>query len=205
MPVLPLLLLSACGFDPGIEGTLDFVQDQVQGTLSSATALGYAEGGRFIAWISHSPDATCQDAATWLDSSTAPTDLTPLFGSGDCGALWVAAYPESGTVYSDAEPGLTTVVNCALGEGSWVYETHGDDTDWYWSGHWWQGFPTAWTVTVEGSSEDDPIRVEALMDGFLGNFIYEDMGGSHPADGGVTGSVTTTWCPELARASVFAW
>ena len=203
-----LSVLLACGGKgedsgapvPQITGTLTI--DGLEGEVALYRGFGMNAGGVMLGYLSSNPDADCDMIYNYLLASDEPYDPTGTVLPGTCD-LFLRFSNYSGEVGGTDDPVAAAgiVINCALGDGAFELQTRdGDDTDYYWTGTWWQGRPTAFTFAMSGGEgEDFPFSLE--MSAYDGNFIYEDMT-ARPGTGAVSGAMTIEWCSDLGSTGL---
>lgn len=174
---------------------------EVSALVSTGSAFGVNTAGEMVLVLSPNPDATCDDAATWLlggDDDWSPEAVVPV---GTCGLYLSGAYESGPLTVEDDATAVTISLACAMDDGEWVYEERDDgDVGWYFEGPWWVGSPDGFSLTVDGGDEAD-YDVSLDMDGYSGSFSY-DVENPDPdsASGAVSGSTTAEWCTSLGPA-----
>lgn len=176
--------------------------EDLVGEVASRSAFGFNSGGRVIVYLASAEGVSCEDAATLLEGGDDTFDPSSLFEAGMCNLFVVGDHDGGEATYDDSGYDLTWVLNCTLGDGSFVYEERdANDWDYYWTGDYYQANPESWSATLSGG-DGDPVGLEVELQDFMGYFIY-DSGEDFPATGTVSGAVEATWCEDLKAASVF--
>ncbi|MFT5683673.1 MAG: hypothetical protein ACI8RZ_004605, partial [Myxococcota bacterium] len=134
-------LLLGCS-EPGFTMTGDVSLDGYDhtGALVAVTAFAHAQDGTLGAYISSSPDTTCDDVVTYLSDPN--FDPSSMFLAGHCNLFINISgdYDSAGfAVEDDLIYGVSSNMSCAMGEGEFTAEAGSSYT---WSGQWWQGAPT---------------------------------------------------------------
>jgi hypothetical protein len=197
-----IAFLAACagGDDVASLGGTITASTGESGELASATAFGVETNGRAGVMVSPNPDSTCADAASYFGGGG--TDFNPevVSGEGVCNLyIRVDDYDGSEVTITDLA-GATVSLNCAMDSGSWAYDDDREYPGYYYSGPYWVGSPSAFTLTLSGGGGED-LSVALEMDSYTGRLPYDDVDhGEVDASGSVSGSVTATWCDDMAPA-----
>lgn len=213
-----MTLFWACGGTNGagggsggamLTGSIQPTGEEESGEVEVVNAFGFELDGRMLAYLSSNPASTCDNVAEYLSqkSSDSPYDPIEILSPGKCNMTVPVDNWDDGLSTSEQDENYQwssagTVINCAMGEGDFNLETRDeDDTDYYWTGRWWQGSPTVYEWSFSGGDGDDLV-LDIVMSSYDGDFIYEGLDES-PAEGEVSGTVNAQWCPGLVQAN--AW
>ncbi len=210
MRVWTLLILVACSdksgdegaaAEPQITGTIGLEGEAESGKVALYKGFGVDAGGTMMAYLSSNPDSTCGDVFDYLAADDEPYDPSGLIRGGTCDIfLHFEGYSSPLEAANDPLVGASTVINCAMGEGSFELETR-DDTDYYWSGRWWQGHPTQFSLGLSGG-DGEGYSLDLELGAWEGNFIYEGLT-RYAGAGSVSGSLDIEWCGQLGTVGVF--
>ena len=202
-------LLLACGGKgedsgaptPQVEGTITI--EGMAGEVALYRGFGFDAGGTMLAYLSSNPAADCGMIYDYLLVQDTPYDPTGTVLPGTCDIFMrLSAYEGSAAGEDDPMAAAGLVINCALGDGAFELQTRdGQDTDYYWTGDWWQGRPTDFAFALSGGDGSD-YDLSLEMSAYAGNFIYEDMT-DRPGTGAVTGAMTIEWCTDLGSTGLF--
>jgi hypothetical protein len=203
--LLPVALLACEKDDTGVEYGIiegDIAMDGGETvTVATHKAFGYDRNGTAALYFSSGPDATCADVGDFLGGDR-DYDPTPLFSDAHCNVFaMISDYPGGEASYGAGDVTVTWALNCVLGDGDWNWELRGDDTGFYWSGRYWQGWPETWNLTLSGGAGSSFVA-ELEMNDYQGNFIYESMDDA-PASGLVSGATEIEWCDAIGESSIF--
>lgn len=199
-----MLLLLACvepaaeALDP-IAGTVN-VESGETAEVTALSAFATTVGSKAAVVVSPNPDSTCDDAVAYF-SGEGDSDFNSetVSAAGYCNLyIRIDAY-EEGAVMEDSTD-ATVSLNCAAGEGEWVYEERNDGyKGWYFSGPFWVGSPTGVTLSLSGEEGGD-LTLDIEMSEYSGRFPYdEDNPEADPATGEVKGAVVAEWCEDLSQ------
>jgi hypothetical protein len=188
---------------PSITGTITLESIDTSGEVQLYKAFGFDQGGKLISYLSNNPNATCASTVDYLQDHNSPYDPSDFLVGGTCD-IYFSHSDWTGSVQATDDPfavaGMT--VNCAFGDGEFVLETRDvGDRDYYWSGRWWQGHPTVYTMDMSGTGESG-YEFSLSLTEYDGNLIYEEMD-AYPATGEVSGTMSVEWCPELGTTPLF--
>lgn len=206
--MLPLVAACDHGTDTDAEAFLvkgDLTSgDGADGMVRGRQAFGFATAGRGIVYVAANGAATCADLVEYLDRTELIDPSATLMLEGHCNLTLTFDYDDATGWDGLTEAELTTAlwsVSCAMDEGDWEVQSRQGVEDYFYSGRWWQGSPDTVSTTLHGADGDVSFDVD--MNGFSGNFIYEEFQAA-PATGTVSGAgVATTWCPQLAQTPLF--
>jgi hypothetical protein len=199
-----MFLLLACAesetasLEP-LAGTV-VVESGEEAEVAGLSAFATFAGSNAGVVVSPNPDSTCDDAVSYFSGGGDPD-----FNGADVGAagfcnLYVRIDQfENGAAMVDSTD-ATVSLNCAAGEGEWVYEERNKGyKGWYFSGPFWVGSPTGYTLTLSGQEGGD-LTLELEMSEYSGRFPYdEDNPEADPASGAVSGGVVAEWCEDLSQ------
>lgn len=131
----------------------------------------------------------------WDRSALLPPETCALFAYIDYDAAAGVSWTEADTVAA------TLSVSCAMDPGTWEQS---DDClgSYCYTGHYWQGNPTDFTLAASGGSGAD-YAVDLEMDGYDGHFTYETIDPA-PAGGRVAATTTAGWCADIGQTSWFS-
>ncbi len=198
-----LLALVACGSDKGVDtlGTISAGTESAE--LRAGAAFGVNVNGRASVLVSSNRDLTCSEAAAFLRVGDTDDNPEVVLPGGTC-ALYLdvmSGYAAGGVSLTDDPAAVTFSLSCAMDEGAWVREERGEgDLDWYWSGAYWQGAPTAFDLALSGGDEN-PFALDLTMDAYNGSFPYDTTAPDpDPGTGAVAAVLDVAWCPEIAAA-----
>lgn len=165
--------------------------------VRNAVAFGVNAGGKAALFVSPNPDATCDDAGTFLGGPGEDWSPAVVNAAGYCNVYVSIPSYEGSIAVEDDMASATVVLGCAMDDGEWVQERHEDDEGYFYDGPWWQGSPEAFSITVEGGDDAD-FAVELEMHDFSGQFIYDTVNTDpDPGTGTVSGTVTASWCADM--------
>jgi hypothetical protein len=201
-----LLALPAFGFcacekdDTGdvggaLTGSLAF-EDDASAEVNAEVAYGYSAGDQALLYFASNPGATCADVATFLGGDN-EYDPTPLFSAGHCNlSAVIHGFDPAGVEFAGDElsTDVTWSLNCTIGEGVFQWEERGDDDGYYWTGRWWVGGPSAWSLAASGG-DGAAFEADVEMNDYHGSYTEEFLNAG--ADGLVSGHVHPTWCGDL--------
>lgn len=182
-----------------VSGTITPDGRDTSGQVEIMGAFAYAHGGGLIAYLSSNPDTTCETAADYLDTDN--SDPAGVLEPGACNLYLRVGSGYQGQLSATDDPiaAASMAMSCAMGTGEFVYEERDTgDLGWYWSGDWWQGYPTTFNWEFSGEEGGD-LRMEMDMSEYSGGFIYESQE-RVPASGAVAGVSYASWCTDLAPA-----
>ncbi len=169
------------------------------GALVAATAFAHAQDGTLGAYISSSPETTCDDVVSYLTDLA--FDPSPMFLDGHCN-LFITIdgdYDSAGfAVEDDLIYGVSSNVGCAMGEGDFTAEAQSSYT---WSGQWWQGAPTSFSYDFSDDGEEYALNVG--LSTLNGSFSQDGQLESVSATADVAGLATAESCPGLANTYLF--
>ncbi len=174
-------------------------------------AFGFDQGGQLLAYFASSPTATCANVTEYLRVTGGVYDPVDMFQDGHCNMFVILDKDYEGTFSftrpsGSEEPNLVaagTSIECAMGEGSFELTrlTEIDDDDYYWTGRWWVGRPSAYTYNFTGGA-GSAYSFTLEMSEYEGGFIHEGLD-STPATGAVSGTIEGEWCPDLGSTGFF--
>lgn len=195
-----------------IKGSLGPDGEDITGEFAVYKAVAFDQGGRFLAYLSSDPEASCDNIVDYLYTDGDPYAPDDVINGGHCNMfLAIDGYEdglnhtwdrsmEGGTGFDAI--GAGTSIACAMGSGEFVYEQRdNDDEDYFWSGRWWQGSPKDYTFAFSGSGEGG-YTLDLTMSEFDGEWPYEGFD-SHPASGNVSGTIEAEYCQGLATTGLF--
>ena len=158
----------------GLVGTIDFHTFGEYAEVNILKAFGLAMDGKFIAYLSNNKDATCDDALQYVTPSDKPWDPSGLLTPGSCDMFMSLVWKDGFEAKNDALSVAGFSIFCPLGDGEFVYEKRDTgDTDYFWSGRWWQGHPEDYSLTITEDSDSYTFTMD--MSTFDGSLIYEDF------------------------------
>ncbi len=164
------------------------------GSLVAATAFAHAQDGTLGAYISSSPDTTCDDVVSLL--SDLSFDPSSMFLAGHCN-LFVfidSDYDSAGfAVEDDLIYGVSSSMGCTLGEGEYTWEPQSSYT---WRVQWWQVAPTSFSYDFS-----DALNIG--LSELNGSFSQDGQLVSVPATATISGLATAESCPGLADTYLF--
>ena len=222
LPLLVLSLTTACsGKDDSGDETVDSLEPKITGTVTAEgeasaqvafyKAFAFDQGGKLLAYLSSSPNATCENVADYLRVSEGPYDPKDMFEGGHCNMFIIIDGDFDGSFShtrpaDSTEPNLVaagTSMECAMGEGQFELTrlTESDRDDYYWSGRWWQGRPNAYTYDFSGGAGSS-YQLTLEMSAYDGGFIHEELDDT-PAVGAVSGTIEAEWCDALGSTGLF--
>jgi hypothetical protein len=194
-------LLMACADPlPTLAGEVTLLDQDLTGQLVAARAFAHAQDGSLGAYISSSPDTTCDGVVSYLSDSR--HDASSMFLEGHCNFfIYIDSdYDSAGfAVENDLIYGVSSNMSCALGEGAFVQET--PDAQYAWSGQWWQGAPTSFSYDFSDDGTEYALNV-ALRE-LNGSFSQEGQMVSVSGTSNIDGLVMAESCPELASTYLF--
>lgn len=208
-----LLLLLGCGGknggDDGDASPLGTIVAERAGEAADVlpgAAFGFdsPSNGKALVYLSSNPDVTCDQMATVLEGPSADEwDPAVILPPGTCSMFLYATYDGDGAW--DIAPGemsvdALVVYNCAMDDGEWV-ESGDCEGGFCYSGHYWQGSPQAFSVTLSGGDGAD-YALSLETDQYAGGFTYESFDDA-PASGRVAGELDVGWCPGFGTSSYF--
>jgi hypothetical protein len=195
-----LLLLACVDTDPGalapLEGTIT-VESGEAADVSGVTAFATFVGNKAAVVVSPNADSTCDDAVSYFAGGDADFNGETVGAPGFCNIYVRIDDFENGATMEDSTD-ATVSLNCAIGEGSWVWEERNQGYEgWYFSGPFWVGSPTGYTLSLSGE-EDGDLTFSLEMSEYSGRFPYDaDNPEADPASGRVAGGVVAEWCDDL--------
>lgn len=208
--LMTLLVLTGCAkeeVEPSISGSLSLPEHGEGADILWDKGFGFVEGSRMIAFLTGSPDATCQTVAAYLGPNTGALPKDDVLDAGSCTMLvktqewdggWSAHYPDPDASYP---PSIESNIRCDFGDGEWVLEERGEGyEDYYWTGTVWQGIPDAFEWDFSGGSGGFELNVE--MSRYDGGFLYSDNHDEIAGSGNVSGTLNAAWCGDLENATV---
>ncbi len=204
-----LMLMLACTGDTtesgGISGTVETADYAAE--VDNTVAFGFHTDGVGYFYLPSNPDAVCDDVVAYLthSSSSEPYDPTQVWLEGTCVLnVKLAGYEGGDFSFTGEENYLDGFwnMNCAMGDGEFVYETRNGYTDYFWSNNVWNGGPSVHETSAEETEEEVSYSVTTEMTAWEGNYSDELTGGDVPMEGEVSGTVTVEWCPELYQTGL---
>lgn len=174
-------------------------------------AFGFATNGKGAIYMATNEAGTCAQLSDYLDPDrNSPFDPRDFFEGGDCNISFMFTYDEDvgwdGDTFSEADA-LNGVWNfkCAMDEGDFNLETRRGFKDYYWSGPWWGGHPTAYSATIHGSQDEEALSIEFEMEEYEGN--YDDTMNLTYVQGAVSNqqSLDVIWCQKLVGTSILSF
>jgi len=215
---LYLALVLGCGQDPekstddeapSITGNIRL--DEWSGTaqVEMTRAFAYEADGSLVAFLSSNDATTCEAAGEYL-SGVHPLSKDDLMRGGTCAMTIVLKepYPYDGDFAAtgpetEINPGasVSSAIECAMGDGSFVRESRNDSEDYYWSERWWRGTPFnyAWNISGGGGGT---VTIEVDMSDYRGSLPFDGVYANVTATGEVSGTVKAQWCPDMEWATV---
>ncbi len=207
-----LALLMACAGEKdgedelsGVAGTVSAERvgattETVTATVETMQAFGVNTNGVVAVLLSPNADATCADAATYLEGPGDDWSPEVITGVGTC-SVYVRANYDGGPLETGDATVATVSLNCAMGEGEWVHEERDEgDIGYYYEGAWWIGSPDGFELTIDGGDGED-FAVSLAMEQYNGSFTYDvEYPDPDPASGAVSGEATATWCADMGPA-----
>ena len=195
-----LLSLLACNSTPeGVSLTGDIALDDIdeQGEIAVLSAYGLAQDGKLIAYLSSAPDVSCADMVAHLTPGDNTDDPTTVFDDNHCNLFMSLPDWDDGFAATDDPLALAGFsITCPLGEGEFVFEERDTgDTDFYWSGPYWQGHPQSYDIAITPS--EDGYEMTMDMTDYTGHLIYESLE-DYDATGITTGEMAIVECAEFA-------
>lgn len=187
---------------PDLSGTITAESGEAADVVvAKAFAVANSAAARVL--VSPNPDATCDDAAEFYgtDAQFNP-DVVSL--AGHCVVDVKVNDFGAGAGTYDASTDVTIGFNCAMDDGTWVYEERTGRKAWYYDGPYWQGSPeglTAYTLELGAPTEGETFELTLGVDAYDGRFIYDnDEPEADPASGEVSGWVGAEWCGAMDAA-----
>jgi len=197
--LLASLLLGCADPAATMSGEVSLDGLEFTGSLVAATAFAHAQDGTLGAYISSSPDTTCDDVVQYL---TDPGfDPSPMFLEGHCNLFINITddYDSAGfAVVDDLIYGVSSSMGCAMGEGEFTAEPQSGYT---WGGQWWQGAPTAFSYDFSDDGTEYALSVS--MTELNGSFSQDGQLESVSATADIDGLVVAESCPELTSTYLF--
>ncbi len=198
-----MFLLVACveaapdALEP-IAGTVTIESGEVA-DVAGLSAFATFAGNKAGVVVSPNPDSTCEDAVSYFAGGDDNFNPATVGEAGFCNLYVRIDKFESGATMEDSTD-ATVSLNCAAGEGEWVYEERNEGyKGWYFSGPFWVGSPSAYTLSLSGD-EGGELTLELTMSEYSGRFPYdEDNPEADPATGDVAGGVVAEWCEDLSQ------
>ena len=206
MSALFSLVLLACGgssTDAALEGTVTTAD--YEATIDNSAAFGFHIDGTGYLYFASNPDATCSDVVDYLNhsSSSEAYDPTTVWLGGTCNLLLqLSSYDGEDFSFTGEDNYLKGFwnLNCAMGDGEFVYETRNSYTDYYWSERVWVGGADDHETSVTHVT-DETYEVDVNITSFDGN--YNDALGDVPLEGSISGIVEASWCSDLYQAGLW--
>lgn len=198
--ILAALLMACADPVPTLTGEITLVDQGLTGQLVAARAFAHAQDGSLGAYISSSPDTTCDDVVGYLSDSR--YDSSSMFLEGHCNFfIYIdSAYDSAGfAVEDDLIYGVSSNMSCTLGEGEFVQET--PEAQYAWSGQWWQGAPTSFSYDFSDDGTEYWLNV-ALRE-LNGSFSQDGQMVSVTGTSTIDGLATAESCPGLASTYLF--
>lgn len=200
--ILILAMLAACEGGAGdgdgytLVGTVEAAGSTAD--VRNAKAFGVNTGGKAAVLVVPNPDATCDDAATYLSGPSGDWNPEVVNGVGVCNLyVYLPEYAGDTTIQDDAAA-ATVVLNCAMDDGTWIYEERDDgDVGYYYDGPWWIGSPDGFELSLSGGDDED-FALSVAMDAYNGSFTYDvENPDPDPGTGAVAGETVAEWCPDM--------
>ena len=198
--VLAALLMACADPVPTLTGEITLVDQGLTGQLVAAQAFAHAQDGSLVAYISSSPETTCDDVVGYLSDSR--YDSSSMFLEGHCNFfIYIdSAYDSAGfAVEDDLIYGVSSNMSCTLGEGAFVQET--PDAQYAWSGQWWQGAPTSFSYDF--SDDGTEYWLNVTLRELNGSFSQDGQMVSVTGTTTIDGLATAESCPGLASTYLF--
>lgn len=191
---------------PFITGTVSPAHPELSVTGEFEIYKGFAfnDQGKFWMYLSSNPETYCADVIEYL-SSDQPYEPVNVLSPGKCN-MWVklSNWEGESTAKDDNILIAESNIQCAMGDGDFEYMILDGDNekDWYWTGSWWQGVPTAYEWSISGDREGDAdnpagYTIDLTMEEFRGSFIHREPD-VYDGSGGVMGSMDLYICEGLA-------
>lgn len=202
------ILASACsgGKDDSagggsLAGVISTTDGTGTGRIDVLHAYGFDINGTFVGYLSSNAGTTCANLVDYL-SSKDPYDPKDILVGGGCNIYLRSDFEGSLEASNDPIAVAGMSISCAMGDGEFVLETRDDDDrDYYWSGQWWQGYPTSYDLSLSGD-RDAGYTISLDMDAYKGGYIYESMD-EILATGSVSGEIAIEPCSGLGSTGLF--
>lgn len=208
--VLMVSVLSACKgkeedeLIPLITGTIspDHPSYNVSGEFEIYKAFAFDDQGTFYAYLSSNPDTHCGDVVNYLMVNGDVFNPENVLSPGKCNMMIkLSDWEGSVDVADDTTVSAQSAIGCAMGEGEFKYMTSGiNDTDYYWTGQWWQGVPHGYQWSISGDRESG-YTIDVDMYQFNGGFPQEEFD-KYDAMGSVQGSIEAYICEGLVSTGL---
>ncbi len=206
IPALFALLIACDGTDTDATGLSGSVETADYGAdVDNSVAFGFHIDDVGYFYVPSNPDATCDDVVGYLthSGSSDPFDPTVVWLEGTCVLnVKLTGYDGGDFSFTGEENYLEGFwnMNCAMGDGEFVYETRNGYKDYYWSNSVWTGTPTVHDTSVSETEEEVSYSLTSEMSSWQGN--YNDLLGDVPLEGEVSGTVDVEWCSDLYQTGL---
>ena len=190
------------GGDIMLSGTIVPEGEDLSGEVAIVKAFAFGQGDSFLTYMSSNPNATCAKVTEYLVSDE-PYDPVDILSAGKCNmfVMLSSGYESGFSASDDPLVAAGTAIDCAMGDGAFELTTMDeDDTDYYWTGRWFQSHPTAYTYEISGGDGSD-FEFGIEMSEYQGGFIYEVFETVN-ATGDVSGTVQAQWCASLGSTGL---
>jgi hypothetical protein len=204
---LPIFLtLLGCGGSestPMLEGSVSTAD--LTATIANSAAFGFHIDGVAYIYFASNPDTTCDEVVDYINHSQSSEafDPTTVWLGGTCNLLLqLAGYEGDEHTFTGDENWIKGFwqMNCAMGDGEFVYETQNGYTDYYWSESVWTGISDVHDTTTT-HVENTSYEITTEISGWSGN--YTDQLGNVPLEGTVSGVVEAQWCSDLYQTGLW--
>jgi hypothetical protein len=195
---------------PTINGVITLLDEwEGEAAFEVSRAFSYNVDDQLIAYLSSNTATTCEDVAAYL-SNTHPLDKAALMRAGTCAMTVVlkGLYGYDGDFsatgpdeYGGPGAAVSSVIECAMGEGEFALESRDDGEDYYWTGRWWKGVPLDYEWTITGG-DGDITTIAVDMRDYKGGLPYDAVYDNVFGSGDVTGAVEAQWCPDLSESNL---
>jgi hypothetical protein len=195
---------------PFITGTVapEHPEFDVTGEFEIYKAFAFNDQGTFWAYLSSNPETHCAEAVKYLNVGGDPYNPEEILSPGKCN-MFIKISDWEGESSAKDDPSLSaqSAIQCAMGEGAFELTTIGtNDTDYYWTGKWWQGAPHGYEWNISGDRDgtaDQQAGYEITLDIYelSGTFIHDEFN-KYDASGSVSGTIDAYICEGLASTGL---
>ena len=167
------------------------------------TAFSYYTNKKTFIYATSNPNATCELVSALYEKGAAPVDLNELFLDNHCNVsiTLVGAPPVVDYDLQDGAGGVVAGVNCAYGEGEFVYEG-GSDAGYFWDGPFYNASAFKETLSIEHQDQGaKTLKATLNLGGYRGT--WSTSADEVQAQGYIKGEIYTVHCDGLSASGGF--
>jgi hypothetical protein len=167
------------------------------------TAFSYYTDKKTFIYATSNPSATCQMVGELYEKDAPPVDLNELFLDNHCNVsiTLVGAPPVVDYDLQDGSSGVVAGVNCAYGEGEFVYEG-GSDAGYFWDGPFYNASAFKETLSIEFHDQGaKTLKTTLNLGGYRG--VLSTSPDEVQAQGYIKGEIYSVNCEGLSASGGF--